>query len=118
MQLIATGAAAYCADTFTLQVLVYEQLTAILYNIFTPNGDGLNDAFGVTVNVPCTIEYGIFNRWGNLLHSGSTNTENAGFIPLWDGLSASDGVYFYSLAITQKHGKEQVFKGTVTLLRK
>jgi len=118
VQLIATGAAAYCADTFTLQVLVYEQLTAILYNIFTPNGDGLNDAFGVTVNVPCTIEYGIFNRWGNLLHSGSTNTENAGFIPLWDGLSASDGMYFYSLAITQKYGKEQVFKGTVTLLRK
>lgn len=117
VQLIATGAAAYCTDTFSLQVLVYEQLAVVLYNVFTPNGDGTNDSFGCTVNVPCQINCRIYNRWGNVVYKQEFESESTGFVPLWDGGNASGGVYYYEIEFQQPYGKPQTFKGTVTLVR-
>lgn len=82
-------------------------------NIFTPNGDGVNDYFEVTTNGDLSgcVELTIFNRNGAVVHQSS------GGIHTWDGRSSvgkpfPDGVYFYIFTI---NGKE--FKGTVTLLR-
>ena len=68
---------------------------------FSPNGDGVNDAFVIPniefVYPNYTIE--IYNRYGNLLFEGNKNKAN------WDGRNstskniadgvASNGVYFY-----------------------
>ena len=73
-------------------------------NVFTPNGDNVNDVFFIgTVNAK-TVYVEIFNRWGNLI----TKLENAA--DTWDGIStsststssvfATNGVYFYHYKIT------------------
>ncbi|MBT6131887.1 MAG: T9SS type B sorting domain-containing protein [Flavobacteriales bacterium] len=65
-------------------------------NIFTPNGDGINDRF--RINSDCNIfsySLAIYNRWGQLIHY----TINPAFG--WDGFvngeEASNGTYFYKL---------------------
>ena len=72
-------------------------------NIFTPNGDGVNDIFDIYYsNAPEKNPYysiseytlKIFNRWGELVFEESNNTSKTG----WDGVigevAAEDAVYF------------------------
>jgi len=78
-------------------------------NVFTPNGDELNDYFTLP-NLPpdfCASRLAsikIFSRWGNEVY----RTTNRDF--RWDGSSLPAGVYFYLVEYTDKK-----FKGTVTL---
>ena len=94
-------------------------------NVFTPNNDGKNEFFGINTNLPVTVEYQLFNRWGNEMISGtksnaiSTST-NAYFTALWDGKDATEGVYFYKMKIKAvSEGKiwEENMEGFLELLR-
>jgi gliding motility-associated-like protein len=84
-------------------------------NVFTPNGDGVNDAFVVTANgyTGCRLE--IYDRWGVRLYETST-------LPLsWDGKCengkrAMDGTYYFVFAGMKNGMNEIVQKGFLTLL--
>jgi gliding motility-associated-like protein len=58
-------------------------------NIFTPNGDGINDFFEFNTFPINSLE--IFNRWGNTLFVGGPNSR-------WNGDQATDGIYFYKVS--------------------
>lgn len=88
-------------------------------NVFTPNGDGLNDVFkieGVLDQCNKTEVY-IYNRWGQLLFEDQVSYFK------WDGKSntgteASEGVYYYIIKIENLvSGKKRDVHGTVTLIR-
>jgi len=80
-------------------------------NVFTPNGDGVNDYFFVR-NLPDAgsgTKLTISNRWGNLVFESSDyNYDN-----LWDGEDNNDGIYFYTLYIPG----EKTFNGWVEIWR-
>ena len=88
-----------CEDSITKQVEVLEDATPSikLYNVFTPNGDGVNDCFKFDVkNRECTdYKLQIFNRWGERLF------ETLDSRICWDGILPDDkhlapeGTYFY-----------------------
>lgn len=84
-------------------------------NVFSPNGDGVNDIVYVRSNSISEMIFCIYNRWGNLLFQ--TSDINAG----WDGRNDEKecpaGVYFYSVEIVFKNGESSVRKGSITLLR-
>ncbi|MBK9106427.1 MAG: gliding motility-associated C-terminal domain-containing protein [Saprospiraceae bacterium] len=90
-------------------------------NVFSPNGDGINDLFNVSFSsdVEVTSMQGsIYDRWGNLVF-------NSTVIPfLWDGQfvdeSVMPGVYVYLIMVTytvNSKEHERVFTGDVTVLR-
>ncbi len=85
----------------------------IIPNIFTPNGDKINDLWEFTTNCMSQINVELYNRWGNLI------TVYDGLLKTWDGKLngnlLSQGVYFYRISAKQFSGKEEVFTGTVTL---
>ncbi len=59
-------------------------------NIFTPNGDGVNDLFHVNYNIkPKYWSITIFNREGKVVYT-SNNPDFA-----WDGSNNCPGTYFY-----------------------
>ncbi len=62
-------------------------------NVFTPNGDGVNDnlIFTGLENFPGS-SITIYNRWGNKVF------ENANYNNDWNGSGVSDGTYYYILA--------------------
>lgn len=88
------------------------QCEVIIPNIFTPNGDNINEFFELS-NIEQypnnTVQ--IFNRWGNEVYSTSGYNNST---RKFDGKDAPDGVYFYIIDL--KDG-EEAKSGTVTISR-
>jgi gliding motility-associated-like protein len=101
-----------CADTFSIQISVFDTLVLQIPNVFTPNNDGANDFFSITSNLPVNYECVLLNRWGNLiLEKSGTFTASVPEL-IWDGKDATDGTYFYSLEV-EVGGEVRRFEGFV-----
>ncbi|MEX2566182.1 MAG: gliding motility-associated C-terminal domain-containing protein [Cyclobacteriaceae bacterium] len=105
-----------------------------LPNVFTPNGDDVNDTFQAFDNpfVKCPrfvegVEIKIYSRWGNLVHEYNSTmaTENNIYIN-WDGRDTlgndlPSGTYFYSATIIfdvlDENLRESNLKGTIQLIK-
>ncbi|MFD2872810.1 gliding motility-associated C-terminal domain-containing protein [Mucilaginibacter ximonensis] len=84
----------------------------VISNVFTPNGDGVNDTFVVPgLETYSDNELTIINRWGNVVYQ-KTNYKND-----WDGSGLVEGTYFYVLRAKNKAGVWDTYKGYLTLLR-
>lgn len=110
---ILTASNGICQDTAQLQVIVipFEPLVLHIPNVFTPDGDGINDFFYIDVANGATILVEVINRWGNKMIVMND------FAQKWDGADASDGVYFFTYAITGVDGTSQTGQGFVELFR-
>ncbi|MTB51538.1 gliding motility-associated C-terminal domain-containing protein [Lewinella sp. W8] len=86
---------------------------------FSPNGDGINDAFEVYAYDAAFLELRIFDRWGKLVFEGQGSSMS------WDGLDRSGpyapGYYVYTLEV---HGErdngipfQEVRSGQLLLVR-
>lgn len=91
-------------------------------NVFSPNGDGLNDRFTVFGNdqLAEVIEMRIYDRWGEQIfiqESFPPNNTDFG----WDGLFKNEpmlpGLYVYWVKVKLLTGTELFFSGDVTLLK-
>ena len=109
-------------DTFIVQTVFCEEpLPDSLFtpNIFTINGDGINDKFSIYNTNYKSLEVVIYNRWGQKV--GYWNGLDGG----WDGNQINtgepcpDGVYFY-IGVAQSNNSEtpESIHGTVTLMRR
>jgi gliding motility-associated-like protein len=106
-----------CRDTISKTVAI--QYPNIIYfpNVFTPNGDGINDVFRPFrtegINDFLII---IYDRWGmEQFRSENTNTH-------WDGTvngrgEAQAGTYFWYAKYKSIAGVETVRTGSVSLIR-
>ena len=89
-------------------------------NIFSANGDALNDRFypfagDLVTNI---IEFKIFDRWGDLVFSQSNfkpNNYDKGWDGTRNGQRLNAGVYVYYALVEFKDGAKKIFKGDVTL---
>ena len=95
-----------------------------VYNIITPNGDGLNDVFTVESEGIQTFKINIYNRWGKRVYTfeqdAFSNLKEKHL--LWDGNSngggkCADGTYYYIIDAVGYDKKEYNLNGTITLLR-
>jgi len=78
-------------------------------NVFTPNGDGVNDEYRIDSTYNISL-FQIVNRWGNIIYSWNSGALN------WDGKDVSEGVYFYRIQYVSC-GEEFTKTGHITLLR-
>lgn len=84
----------------------------VISNVFTPNGDGVNDTFVIPgLESYSDTELTIINRWGNTVYK-KTNYKND-----WDGSGMVEGTYYYVLRAKNKAGVWDTYKGYLTLLR-
>jgi gliding motility-associated-like protein len=91
----------------------------VIPNVFTPNGDNVNDSFEFLVLNVEYAEFKIYNRWGNIIKNLELNTKN--YIS-WDGRTTSgeavsDGTYFYILEYKTSSGDKITKRGCVSLFR-
>ncbi len=77
-------------------------------NIFTPNGDGINDVFIIKGIENEVWKLEIFNRWGNRVYLSLDYNND------WQGKDLKSGVYYYILTNTET---KRLYKGTVRLLK-
>lgn len=106
-----------CGDTATLVINVYDEVVVTVPNIFSPNGDGVNDIFfAQTIGVK-TISGTIFNRWGKKIYEWEGTPSNTlGWPGTINGNKAEDGQYYYIIKAEGFDGKEYNEKGYLQLV--
>lgn len=108
---------AFCTASSSI-TLMFIPCEITIPNVFTPNGDGVNDHFFIDnlINYPYS-QLEIYNRWGKKVYS-TNNYQND-----WDGKGVADGVYYYVLTLMKAaqqvgfEGRHQHFSGSVTIIR-
>jgi gliding motility-associated-like protein len=107
-----------CIDTVVKFLEVIDDLQVFIPNSFTPNGDGVNDRFGVKGQGVRTENFtmDLSDRWGNLLFS--TRDINDSWDGMIRGIKAHDGVYLYRVRVVGMNGEgRREFVGHFTLLK-
>lgn len=80
-------------------------------NIFTPNGDGVNDLYHINYNIrPSDFQIHIFSRSGRKVFSSADPDFE------WDGRNCNPDTYFYTAQFTH-NGLAFSEKGTINLMR-
>ncbi|MBP9068734.1 MAG: gliding motility-associated C-terminal domain-containing protein [Bacteroidia bacterium] len=115
VSLIAFGANG-CNDTLDYNFVIDDASDVKLVNVFTPNNDGVNDAFKPIIKGIFEMKVWVFDRWGVLMYNWN------GIKGSWDGYTTSgiqcpDGVYAYVLEAKGFDGKEYKLKSSLTLIR-
>jgi gliding motility-associated-like protein len=84
-------------------------------NVFTPNGDTRNDVLYVYGNYMASIQFNVFNQWGEMIFS----SKNAaiGWDGRYKGKQQPVGVYVYTLKVVLQDGIIVNKKGSINLIR-
>jgi gliding motility-associated-like protein len=106
-----------CTDVYTLTIVVTDNPSSLqMPNVFTPNGDGVNDIFLPQAESIATFNMYIYDRWGvEVAHIEQINRG-------WDGrnvsgIEVSDGTYYYVVRASGYDAKVYELTGFLTLLR-
>jgi gliding motility-associated-like protein len=93
-------------------VLNMAQAGLFIPNIFTPNGDGLNDYFQI-IGLDEFVEnkLDIVNKYGKVVFS-QENYHNT-----WNGEGLANDIYYYTLKLKREDGNTSVLNGFVHLKR-
>ena len=107
-----------CQDTVYKVINVSLPSKLVIPNVFTPNGDNVNDFFFLKATSLTDISVVIFNRWGQKVYELTTSVGNIS----WDGKDqygkeVAEGVYYYVIKAKGKDGASYDESGNVTLLR-
>jgi gliding motility-associated-like protein len=113
-------------DTTILMTLPVAEAKLFIPNVFTPNGDNINDYFVIAKEndggsssgsnyIPINLEYMrlelvVLDRWGRKVFSSENYKNN------WDGGNLPESTYYYRLN-TFGYFKDESYKGAVTILK-
>lgn len=108
-----------CVGTQNIEVGNGCQPVLVIPNVFTPNGDLVNDIFFAEASNIDEYKMVIVNRWGNVMAEFDSINDQ------WDGTTlngneAKQGVYFWKVTYSYIEDNEEVTEeklGNVTLIR-
>jgi len=107
-----------CIYTDEMVITVIEKATFFIPNLFSPNGDQINDQVIVSTNIPDDrlVSFEIFDRWGGMMYRQLSGQPFS-----WDGKSdgkyLNPGVFVYKLTYLDEKGNQKVKIGDITLIR-
>ncbi|MEL6970327.1 MAG: gliding motility-associated C-terminal domain-containing protein [Bacteroidota bacterium] len=110
-----------CEQVFTIPIRVEIPDYVYIPNVFSPNGDGVNDVFTIYVTdfVRVIKSVQLFNRWGALVYEN--NDVPTGRQQFWDGRFQGQltepGVFVYLISLELVTGEEVLLSGDVTVVR-
>jgi len=95
-----------CSKDTSFIITVSASMLAVP-NVFTPNGDGVNDEFRVAYRSLREFNIWVYDRWGHLVYSSTDPAKG------WDGTvrgrQAAEGAYYYiirAMGTDAAHGAE------------
>jgi gliding motility-associated-like protein len=99
-----------CEDVASVTIFALPECVVSVPNIFSPNGDNINDDLKVICNQTLkSMSMQIFDRWGKKVVELNDPNQT------WDGAGSSEGTYYYILIA---EGFNEVFyklNGHITL---
>jgi gliding motility-associated-like protein len=110
-----------CFDTICKVIIPVSRLIQVP-NVFTPNNDGINDAFDIDILGELFYEIKIYNRWGNKVFEGNADGKGNDGIN-WNGKTDNDGspnsagVYYYTFKYKfDLNENVKTLHGSITLI--
>ena len=111
-----------CIGEDGIYVNVITQYIIAVADMFTPNGDGINDILPVQGSPDLIIEeFSLYNRWGDRVYyteSIPINDNSNGWDGRFKGKKAESGIYVWVVKARFPDGHVDYFKGQTTLLNK
>ncbi len=97
-------------------ILIPDGGRLIFPNAFTPDNDGVNDRFGPKGSLVESINWQVYNRWGEQLYEANALNET------WDGTynnnPAPEDVYIYKAVYTDVNGRRKEVSGRIYLIKR
>ena len=107
-------------DTITVFVTIKNDTVIPCQDIFvpsafSPNGDGQNEILWIRGSCIQSMEFSIFNRWGEMVFHTSDQLKG------WEGDNVhgepASSVYAYHLSVTSTTGETKTQRGNIALIR-
>jgi len=96
------------------EVEIVPAISFYIPNTFTPNGDGMNDTFGIAGEGVQEFKMQIFNRWGQMIYESANANDR------WDGtfqgVKVPMGTYIYKVSAKGLTGQRQNKEGNVNVI--
>lgn len=87
----------------------------LIPDVFTPNGDGVNEDFRIMIIGGIPAKLTIYNRWGEVMFVDQSSN------PVWNGKiggsQSENGAYTYIFEYRNESGQEFLKRGTILLIR-
>ena len=105
-----------CNNTVVNSIIITDTAGLTMPNVFTPNGDGINDYYAPNAHSLKTMDCTIYDRWGAKIIDLDMDLQ------FWDGYTTSGmactaGTYFYVIKATDINGKSYNLKGYIQLIK-
>jgi len=112
-----------CVVEDEVTIYVIEKGKFFIPNIFTPNGDNVNDEirFATSPGIARVLKWVVFDRWGNAVF-GKTDFDPNDSSVYWNGSAQGSeklnpGVFPYVIELELVNGNKETHHGTITLVR-
>lgn len=111
-----------CYDSASVRIVVLSS-GVFAPNVFSPNGDGINDTFmlyGKSGEAATVRSLKVFGKWGQLVYERGdfpVNNPSYGWDGSFGGNKMDPGPYAWYAEIGYPDGRTEVLKGGVTLVR-
>ena len=104
-----------CPDTAVRSICILPPTPIFIPDIFSPNGDDLNDMLFVRGDGITEMLFQVYDRWGERVFQ--TNSVEKGWDGNFRGTQMPGGVYAWVLVARLNDGSAQELSGNVTLIR-
>ncbi len=111
-----------CLLTDSIQVTVRKKDEIYVPNVFSPDGNGINDFLEIytDVDVKAILSFQVFDRWGSLVFDAK-NIQASERQNIWNGFYKGKplrpGVFVYQVVIQFIDDRQKVFAGDVTIVK-
>jgi len=111
-----------CSDITCLSIVAIDAIEIYIPNVFSPNGDQVNDRFLFQSNTENTMieSMAIYDRWGAQVYAKSQfvySEEDKSWDGTFNGRFCSNGVYIYVVRYLDLTGRMIEETGSITLVR-
>lgn len=112
-----------CTESVTSQITVDNTFSVFVPNVFSPNGDGINDLITVFADAEQIKEiksFEIYNRYGEMVFKREGFQPNDEYLG-WNGTKSdvklSNDTFLYAIILVLKNGGEFLKQGSFMLVR-
>jgi gliding motility-associated-like protein len=109
---VTSDSGCFSSETITVDVTCGQ---VFVPEAFSPNGDGQNDILYVRGDCIKTMQFDVFDRWGNKVFA--TDDKSIGWNGTYKGQPMNTGSYSYVVTATMFDGSNMIKKGSVALVR-
>lgn len=105
-----------CISRKTIRIDIEKGYNVMIPDGFTPNADGINDAFNAQHTGLKSIQLDVYDTWGSMIYSEKGETLRG-----WDGnvngVSAENGNFLYRIKAETFYGSTVNYEGPLVLIK-